>query len=88
MPQEKPRVTLVVPSFEQGRFLPSALRSILAQTDGSIETLIYDNESRDETPSVLAAFSSRITRITVARDEGQSAALNLGFREARGDVVG
>ena len=88
MPGARPRVTIVVPSFEQGRFLPSALRSILSQTESSIESLVYDNQSGDETPSVLAAFSGRMTRVTVAKDQGQSSALNRGFREARGDVIG
>lgn len=81
-----PRVSIVVPSFRQGRFIASALRSIAEQTHDSVECLVFDNCSDDETPSVLAKFSGPMT-ITIARDRGQSAALNRGFSMARGDIV-
>lgn len=82
-----PRVTIVVPSFLQGRFLHSALRSITGQTTDSVESLVFDNCSEDETPSVLKRFAGRVTSITVAKDRGQSAALNQGFAAARGDIL-
>ena len=88
IPSGKRRATIVVPSFQQGRFLPNALRSIVAQTEGSIESLVYDNCSEDDTRSVLASFSGHLTRITIEKDRGQSSALNRGFREARGDIIG
>jgi glycosyltransferase involved in cell wall biosynthesis len=80
-------VTVVVPSFRQGRFLDSALRSITSQTTNSVESLVFDNCSDDETPSVLKRFAGRVTNITVAKDRGQSAALNQGFAAARGDIL-
>ncbi len=81
-------MTIVVPSFQQGRYLATCLRSLAGQIPGRLETLVYDNVSMDETQDILAKWRDPATRITVERDRGQADALNRGFREARGDVVG
>lgn len=84
----QPRVTVVVPSFNQGRYLSTCLRSLVAQRSDDLETLVFDNVSTDGTAEVLQAFAPLVTRVTIERDAGQSAALNRGFREARGEVIG
>ena len=83
-----PRATIVVPSFGQGRFLPSALGSIVAQAGVPTQSLIFDNCSQDETHRVLESFAGQLTSVTIAKDGGQSSALNRGFRQARGDILG
>jgi len=82
------QATIVVPSYEQGQFLASALTSIVRQSGVKIESLIFDNLSKDGTEHVLRSFERQLTRVSIEADRGQSSALNRGFQEARTEVLG
>ncbi len=81
-----PLVTIVTPSFNQGRFIRATIESVLSQDYPHIEYIIMDGGSTDETAAVAAAYADRLTWITEA-DRGQSHAINKGFRLARGEIV-
>ncbi|MGP8248292.1 MAG: glycosyltransferase family 2 protein [Bryobacteraceae bacterium] len=82
------RVTVVTPSFNQGRFLSRTLRSVLDQQfDGELEYLVRDGGSRDETVSILEGFGDRIDWMS-APDGGQADAVNQALGRATGDIVG
>lgn len=78
-------ISVVTPSWNQGRYLAGCIDSVLAQGWPDTEHLVLDNCSKDETPSVLARYP-HVTAI-VAPDEGQSQAVNRGFARARGEVL-
>src|SRR5947209_1478650 len=82
----RPLVTIVTPSFNQGRFIRQTIESVLSQDYPHIEYVIMDGGSTDETASVAAEYSDRLTFFSEA-DHGQSHAINKGFRMARGEVV-
>ena len=89
------RISLVMPSFNQDRFIGQALASVLAglgdQPDAADEVIVLDNLSTDGTADVLAGLNDRHTgRLSVLRaaDGGQAEALNRGFALASGDLVG
>lgn len=67
MRNEAPQISVLVPAYQYGRFLPECLESVLAQSGVSLEVLIADNASTDDTPEVSAAFALRDSRVTVAR---------------------
>jgi glycosyltransferase involved in cell wall biosynthesis len=82
------KVTVVTPSFNQGRFLSRTVRSVLDQQfDGELEYLVRDGGSGDETVSILGGFGERIDW-TSAPDGGQADAVNQGLSRATGDIVG
>jgi glycosyltransferase involved in cell wall biosynthesis len=82
------RVTVVTPSFNQGRFLSRTVRSVLDQEfDGELEYLVRDGGSSDETVSILRGFGDRIDW-TSAPDGGQADAVNQALSGATGDIVG
>lgn len=83
-----PRVAIVVPSFQQGSYLPLALEGLARQTYGSLETAVFDNMSTDTSAEVLRLFEGRMTRIVRAPDRGQADALRTGFASTRADVLG
>ena len=85
--RDDPLVSIVVPSFNQGRFLRQCLRSLVAQTYARVEIIVRDNLSADETPDVLQEFADRLT-VVRERDRGQTDALRAGFERARGTVLG
>lgn len=85
------RISLVIPSFNQGRFLAEALASALDRPDAADQVIICDNLSTDETESVLDGFAARHPdrlQIIRAADAGQADALNTGFARADGDLLG
>jgi glycosyltransferase involved in cell wall biosynthesis len=82
----RPLVTIITPSFNQGHFIRETIESVLAQDYPSVEYIIMDGGSTDETASIAAQYAGRLTFIS-ERDRGQSHAINKGFRMARGDVV-
>lgn len=86
-----PSVSIVVPSYQKGRFLRAALESLLRQTCASVEILVADNLSTDETPGILDRYAPRLAgrgSVVRERDAGQSDALRRAFARAEGEVLG
>jgi glycosyltransferase involved in cell wall biosynthesis len=81
MNDRKPVVTVAVPSFNQGRFLDDALKSIAAQKVAT-EIFVMDGGSTDNSPSIIRAWESRLAGWRSQKDDGQAAAINEGI--ARG----
>jgi len=79
-------VSLVIATFNHGRFLPDALDSAIAQTLRGIEIIVVDDGSTDDTPAVLARYSGRI-RVVRQPNRGLAAARNAGLAAAHGSYV-
>ena len=83
-----PRVTVVIPCFNQGSFLDGAIRSVLEQTMESFEIIVVDDGSTDpETIAVIDDLDWPRTRVIRQDNRGLSAARNAGIGEARGELV-
>jgi GT2 family glycosyltransferase len=82
---ERPLVTVVTPCLNPGSALRGCLDSVAAQTYTPIEHIVVDGGSTDGTVELLREAG---VRFVSERDQGQSDALNKGFRLASGDIVG
>jgi len=82
---KQPLVSIVTPSYNQGRFIRETIKSVLNQDYPNIEYIIIDGGSTDETASVAQEFISRLTFIS-EKDRGQAHAINKGFKLARGEI--
>lgn len=83
----EPLVSIITPSYQQGRFLRQNLESVAGQAYSRIEHIVHDGGSTDETLQVLKS-ASRSVRWVSEPDRGQTDALNRGLAEARGEIVG
>ena len=87
MPAAPPSVSIVTPSFNQGRFLERTIRSVLAQQYPNLEYIIQDGGSTDNTMQIVDAYRPHLKHAASGEDSGQAHALNLGFRHATGDIM-
>jgi len=84
---DAPLVSIVVPSFNQARFLEATLDSLLSQDYPRLETLVIDGGSTDGSLEVIRRFAPRLTRWVSEPDAGQADAINKGLRMATGEIV-
>jgi glycosyltransferase involved in cell wall biosynthesis len=83
-----PLISIVTPSFNQGRYLGETLDSILGQAYPSLEYIVMDGGSADESVDVIRAREERLAFWRSQPDHGQAAAINEGFARARGVILG
>ena len=81
-----PLVSIVTPSYNQGRFIRATIESVLGQDYPNLEYIVMDGGSCDETAAVVRDYASRLTFVS-EKDCGQSHAINKGFRIARGSIL-
>jgi glycosyltransferase involved in cell wall biosynthesis len=86
--QGTPRISIVMPSFNQAAYLEAAICSVLDQDYPDIELIVVDGGSTDGSTDILERYSDRIAYWKSAPDGGQSDALNMGFGLITGDIVG
>jgi glycosyltransferase involved in cell wall biosynthesis len=75
-----------MPSYNQARYLPAALDSVLSYA-GDLELIVMDGGSDDGSVEVLESYASRLTHWQSGPDGGQAAAINAGFAKARGELL-
>lgn len=81
VPRSEPRVAVVVPCYNHGKFLPETLESIRAQTYPHVDVVVVDDGSTDaETLEALTAISDQGTRVIRQENQGLVAARNTGVR--------
>jgi len=82
---DEPLISVVTPSFNQGRYIERCIRSVLAQRYSQFEHIVFDNCSTDDTPAILRRYPH--VQWVSEPDRGQSHALNKGLRRARGAII-
>lgn len=79
-------ISVVIPAYNQGRFLPQAVESALGQTCPPLEVIVIDDGSTDDTSARLASYRDRV-RVVRQPNQGVAATRNHGARQARGELL-
>lgn len=86
-------ISVIIPLKDEAESLPeltSWIKKVMEANAYSYEVILIDDGSRDDSWKVISeihAADDRFKGIKFKRNYGKSAALNVGFREAKGDVV-
>jgi glycosyltransferase involved in cell wall biosynthesis len=82
-----PRTSIIIPSYNYARYLPTAMSSVLTQTDRDLELIIVDDGSSDDSLAIARACADARARVIVQPHRGLGAARNTGIRSASGSYV-
>ena len=82
-----PKVSVITPSFNQGKYLREAPQSVVDQRYPELELIVIDGGSTDDSVAVIESFADSIHYWVSEKDDGQSHAINKGFEKATGDII-
>jgi glycosyltransferase involved in cell wall biosynthesis len=88
VPDSCPRISIVIPSFNQAAYLEAALHSIIVQQYPNVEVILIDGGSTDGSADLIANHRAVLAHAESAPDAGPADALNRGFRHATGAILG
>jgi len=82
-----PTVSIVLPTYQRGRLVGRAIRSVLAQTHGDFELLVVDDGSTDGTAGIVRGLGLPGVTLISQPNAGKPAALNRGIAGARYGIL-
>lgn len=81
------KISIIIPSFNQGCYLEETFRSIINQHYSNIEIIVMDGGSTDNSADIIKKYENYITYWQSQKDNGQSDAINKGIQKATGEIV-
>jgi len=84
----RPRITLVIPSYNYGQYLGACLDSILSQNYPNLELIVMDGGSSDNSVPIIKSYGRRIAFWRSHRDAGQYSAIEEGLNRGSGEIMG
>jgi len=82
-----PKITIVTPSFNQGDYLESTIRSVIDQGYPNLEYIIIDGGSTDNSIDIIKKYASHLAYWVSEPDKGQYYAIDKGLRMATGEIM-
>lgn len=85
------KVSVVICNYNYDRYLPTAIKSVLAQTYANYEIIVVDDGSRDNSHQVLNEFQAQLPperfKVIFQENQGHGGAINTGFQNSSGEIV-
>jgi glycosyltransferase involved in cell wall biosynthesis len=86
--QPLPKISIIIPSYNQANFIARTLDSILNQKFPSLEIIVYDGGSTDGSVDIIRTYEPHLAYWQSEADHGPAHAINKGFAKATGDIIG
>ena len=85
---EWPRLSIVTPSYNQGKFIEATIRSVLLQGYPNLEYIIIDGGSTDNSVETIKKYEKYLFYWHSKADKGQADAINQGLERSSGEILG
>ena len=80
-----PRITIITPNFNGGRFLEATITSVVSQNYGNLQYIVIDGGSTDDSIDIIKEYEHGIDYWVSEKDTGPAQAINKGIARADGD---
>lgn len=87
MSSSLPKISIITPSYNQGKFLEQTILSVINQNYPNLEYIIMDGGSSDDSVEIIKKHLNKITYWESKRDNGQADAINKGLSKCTGDII-
>ncbi|WP_235153285.1 glycosyltransferase family 2 protein [Dyadobacter sp. CY345] len=82
-----PKITIVTPSFNQGKYLEETILSVIDQGYPNLEYIIIDGGSTDESLSIIKKYENQLAYWVSEKDEGLYHGIQKGFEKSSGEIM-
>jgi len=85
-----PKISVIISTYNDAALLPKAIDSVLAQSFGDFELLVFNDASTDNTELILKDYQKKDSRIIITGNKitlGLTANLNAGIHQAMGEYI-
>ncbi|GGW82283.1 glycosyltransferase family 2 protein [Alteromonas halophila] len=83
----QPKLSVVIPSYNQAAYLEDTLKSVFAQGYPNLEVIVVDGGSDDGSVEIIKRYASKLAWWVSEPDNGQTHAINKGFARATGEIL-
>jgi glycosyltransferase involved in cell wall biosynthesis len=83
----RPLISIVTPSFNQAKYLEETICSVIEQKYPLLEYIVIDGASTDGSVEIIKRYANEITYWVSEKDNGQTDAINKGFRHSKGQII-
>jgi glycosyltransferase involved in cell wall biosynthesis len=87
MPPRPLSLSIVTPSYNQGRFLEETIQSVLGQGYPNLQYVIMDGGSKDDSAEIIRRYADKLTYWCSEKDQGHYDAINKGFSRTNGEIM-
>ena len=84
---KKAKISIITPSFNQGKYLEQTILSVLDQKYPNLEYIIIDGGSNDNSVEIIKKYEHRLKYWVSEKDNGQANAINKGLSHCTGEII-
>jgi len=86
IPKDFLKVSVIIATYNYGRYIKTAIDSVLAQTYSDVEIVVVDDGSKDNTRDIVTSYGDSVKYI-YQKNRGPAAARNTGIFESKGEFI-